>query len=151
ETPTGVRMALDVHPAVRPVLGTPSVPLVITEGVKKGDALVSRGACAVALLGVWNWRGTNDARGPTALAAWEDIALNGRRVLVVFDSDVMLKREVHCALGRLGAFLESRGATVFYVYLPSGPHGEKVGVDDYLVAGHGLEDVYGLADRELRP
>ncbi len=46
ETPTGSRMALDVHPFVRDQLGDPSVPLFITEGIKKGDALVSRGGNA---------------------------------------------------------------------------------------------------------
>src|SRR5215204_2164889 len=43
ETPGGARMALDVHPAARDLLGNPAIPLFITEGVKKGDALVSRG------------------------------------------------------------------------------------------------------------
>src|SRR5919202_1605189 len=43
ETPHGASMALDVHPFCRERLGDPTVPLFITEGVKKGDALVSRG------------------------------------------------------------------------------------------------------------
>jgi hypothetical protein len=54
ETPSGSRLVLDVHPFARERLGNPSVPLFITEGIKKGDALVSRGLCAVALLGVWS-------------------------------------------------------------------------------------------------
>ena len=78
-------------------------------GVKKGDALVSRGLCAVAVIGVWNWRGTNDKGGKTVLPDWEHIALNTRQIYIVFDSDVMLKPEVHAALVRLKAFLEARG------------------------------------------
>ena len=70
ETPTGTRMVLDVYPFAREMLGDPSVPLLITEGIKKGDALVSRGLCAMALLGVWNWRGRNQDGGLTALAEW---------------------------------------------------------------------------------
>ena len=108
ETPSGSRMVLDVHPFARKRLGNPSIPLFITEGIKKGDALVSRGRCAVALLGVWNWRGRNDEGGLTALAEWDYVALNGREVYIVFDSDVMLKPEVHKAMVRLKAFLESR-------------------------------------------
>jgi Domain of unknown function (DUF3854) len=50
-------MALDVHPFCRESLKDPGVPLFVTEGIKKSDALVSRGLCAVALIGVWNWRG----------------------------------------------------------------------------------------------
>jgi hypothetical protein len=108
ETPAGSRMALDVHPAARDRLGNPAVPLFITEGVKKGDALVSRGLCAVSLIGVWNWRGKNEHGGKTALPEWEDVALNGRQVYIVFDSDVMLKPEVHAALARFKSFLEGR-------------------------------------------
>ncbi len=108
ETPSGSRMALDVHPFAQEKLGDPSVPLFVTEGVKKGDCLASHDLCAVALVGVWNWRGTNDRGGKTILADWNYVALNGRRVYVVFDSDVMLKPGVHKALVGLKAFLEGR-------------------------------------------
>lgn len=108
ETPRGSRMALDVHPFAREKLGDPQIPLFVTEGIKKGDALVSQGLCAVSLLGVWNWRGSNRHGGKVALPEWENVALNGRRVYVVFDSDVMLKPEVHAAVSRLKAFLEGR-------------------------------------------
>jgi hypothetical protein len=108
ETPGGSRMALDVHPFAHEKIGDPSVPLFITEGIKKGDALVSRGLCAISLIGVWNWRGTNEHGGKTALPEWEYVALNGREVYIVFDSDVMLKPEVYAALARLKAFLEGR-------------------------------------------
>jgi hypothetical protein len=108
ETPGGSRMALDVHPFAREKLGDPSVPLFVTEGIKKGDALVSRGLCAIALIGVWNWRGTNEHGGKTALPEWEGVALNDREVYIVFDSDVMLKPQVYDALARLKPFLESR-------------------------------------------
>ena len=108
ETPSGSRMALDVHPFAREKLGDPSVPLFVTEGVKKGDALVSRDLCALALIGVWNWRGTNDRGGKTILADWNYVALNGRRVYIVFDSDVMLKPSVYKALVGLKAVLEDR-------------------------------------------
>ena len=109
ETLSGSRMVLDVHPFVQEMLGNPSVPLFITEGIKKGDALVSRGLCTVTLLGVWSWRGTNEHGGKVALYEWEYVALNnGRRVYIVFDSDVMLKPGVHEALRRVKALLESR-------------------------------------------
>lgn len=109
ETPSGTRMVLDVHPFAQEMLVDPSVPLLITEGIKKGDALVSRGLCAVALLGVWNWRGRNEHGGLTAMAEWESIALNDYRpVSIVYDSDVMRKPTVYKALVRLKSFLENR-------------------------------------------
>lgn len=110
ETRAGSRMAIDVPPGARPWLGNPSRPLFITEGVRKADAAVSKGLCCVALLGVWNWRGRNKFGGKTALPDWESIALNEREIFIAFDSDVMVKPEVHAALVRLKAFLESRGA-----------------------------------------
>ena len=119
ETPAGSSMTLDVHPSVNGKLSDPNIPLFVTEGIKKGDALASRGLCTVALIGVWNWRGKNAKGGKTALADWEHVALNDRVVYIVFDSDVMEKRAVHAALVRLKSFLESRGAKVEVIYLPS--------------------------------
>lgn len=78
--------------------------------MKKADAAVSKGLCCIALLGVWNWRGENEHGGKTILADWEHIHLKGRRVYIVFDSDVMTNPHVHSVLVRLKAFLESRGA-----------------------------------------
>src|SRR5439155_1756313 len=55
ELPPGSDVQLDCPPTCRPQLANPAVPLWITEGQKKADALVSCGLCAVALLGVWNF------------------------------------------------------------------------------------------------
>jgi hypothetical protein len=150
ETVSEQRMVLDVHPRVLRHMGDPAVPLVVTEGPIKGDALVSAGACAVAVLGVWSWRGTNDKGGKVALPDWEAVAFNGRRVLIAFDSDVMTKGSVHLAMGRMAGLFTSRGAEVMFAYLPSGPMGRKIGVDDWLVAGHTVDDLWALAKSNLR-
>ncbi len=150
ETPGGSRMALDVPPLIRAKLADPSVPLWITEGVRKGDSGASAGLCCIALLGVWNWRGTNELGGNAALADWEYIPPNGRLVCICFDSDVMTKPEVHLALERLAAFLKLRGATVHFIYPPSGPARAKQGLDDYLAAGHTVEELLACSSPELR-
>ena len=36
------------------------------------------------------------------------------------------------------------------MYLPSGPNGQKVGLDDFLATGHCVDDVIALASHELR-
>lgn len=105
ETPAKWRMRLDVHPRSRAALANPKVPLVVTEGARKGDAAVSNGLCVVALLGVWNWRGTNDDGGKVALPDWNDVALNGRKVYLAFDSDAWEKPDVYRALTDLRAYL----------------------------------------------
>lgn len=141
ETPNKARMVVDVPPRVREKLGDPSIPLTVTEGVRKADAAVSHGLACIALLGVWNWRGSNDEGGLTALAFWESVALNGRSVYIAFDSDVMTKPAVHDALTRLGAFLTRRGAEVAYIYLPPEPDGRKVGLDDHFAEGRTVADL----------
>lgn len=146
ETPTRSQMALDVHPSILDKMGNPKVPIYITEGIRKADAAVSRGLCCIALLGVWNWRGTNEHGGKTALPDWEAIALNGRPVYICFDSDVMLKPEVQQAMLRLKDFLEMKGAEVRLIYLPSGEGEAKVGLDDYLAAGHSVKEMLSLAE-----
>ncbi|MBA3789758.1 MAG: DUF3854 domain-containing protein [Rubrobacter sp.] len=143
-------MALDVHPAMRKAVRDPSRPLFVTEGIKKGDALTSQDLATVSLVGVWNWRGTNEHGGKTALSGWEYVALEGRKVYIVFDSDVMEKREVYAALSRLKTFLQGRKATVLLIYLPAGSGESKQGVDDYLVAGHEVDELLSHATSELK-
>ncbi len=152
ETPFGTRMVLDIPPTVlaSKALRSPVQPLFITEGIRKVDAGVSAGLCTIGLLGVWNWRGTNELGGKTALPEWESIHLQGRTVYIVFDSDVMTKVSVALAMSRLKGFLESRGADVQLIYLPDGPDGAKVGLDDYLALGHSVDDLMPHATKELR-
>ena len=149
--PGGQPMRLDCHPRSVPLLQDPQVPLWVTEGVKKSDALVSHGLCALTLLGVWNWRGRNAQGGKVALPEWQDIALNGRDVRLVFDSDIMEKAPVEQALLALAGYLTSKGAHVHAAYLP-GADGSKVGVDDYLLT-HTPADLEHLLEvpRRARP
>ena len=145
EMPRGQSVRLDCPPRCRATLADPNTPLWITEGVKKGDALASRGQCAIALLGVWNFKGANDKGGVTLLADFDYIALNGRQVNIVFDSDVMTKPQVRGALDRLTEHLQRKGAHVTAVYLPQS-NGAKTGVDDYLLT-RTVADLEGLAER----
>jgi hypothetical protein len=113
EQPGGVRCILDVNPLNMAAVDDSHIRLWIGEGVKKGDSLASRGECAISLSGVWNWQ-----REGEPLACWDYVALAGREVYVVFDSDVMVKREVQLALERFVDFLKGRGARAQVVYLP---------------------------------
>jgi hypothetical protein len=145
-------MSLDVHPRSRPHLANPALPLFITEGSRKADALISAGARAVVgVIGVWNWRGRNGDDGLALLADWEWVALKeGRQVFVAYDSDVMVKEPVHRAMGRMGVALRRTGASVAYCYLPAGAGGVKRGADDFLAGGGRLEEIVALAAPHLR-
>jgi len=108
-----------------PLIQDVAVPLIITEGTRKADSAVSRGLCAVSILGVAAWH-----RAP----GWNDFPLAARDIYICFDSDVMTKRAVWIQLRDLKAWLESRKARVRLIYVPCGAAGEKVGLDDWLAA-----------------
>jgi len=143
EMPAGQGIRLDCPPSCRVALADQKISLFITEGQKKADALASRGACAIALLGVWNFKGKNSFGGVTLLADFDHIALNSRDVRIVFDNDVMRKSEVRKALERLTAHLQRKGAHISAVYLPlDGPKG----VDEFLASGKTLSDLEALIE-----
>ncbi|OAI40626.1 hypothetical protein AYO38_05590 [bacterium SCGC AG-212-C10] len=141
EWPSGQPLVLSVPPRCREHLDDPDVPLWITEGDKKADALASHGACAISLNGVSGGRGTNPKGGKTRLPCWDSIALNEREVILAFDSDSATKPQVMRQLASEAAWLTSRKARVRVLYLPHKENGEKQGVDDFLASGHELADL----------
>jgi putative DNA primase/helicase len=121
-----------IDPTLVPAIQDPAIPLWITEGVKKGDALTTQNVCAVALDGVYNWRNSH-----ATLGDWEDVKLRGREVSICFDADTTTKPAVQQAMIRLGRWLKYKGvAKVWYLVVPASVNGVQVkGVDDYLAAG----------------
>ncbi len=143
ESPQGSRVILDVHPRALEEVCHGDGDLWIVEGAKKADALISRGAAAVALTGVWMAH-VPKSKPKRLLPCWDHVRLAGRRVFVAFDSDWRRKETVHDALEWLVGALEDRGADVRVAYLEDGPGGEKVGADDYLVAGGTVAELKAL-------
>ena len=144
ENPSGSSIRLDCPPHCQKMLGDPSVPLWITEGSKKADALASKDACAISLTGVWGFKGKNASGGVTFLADWDHITLKERTVYLAFDSDITTKKQARQALDRLAEHLHRKGALLSIIYLPH--HGrQKTGIDDYLL-DHTLEDALELAE-----
>jgi Domain of unknown function (DUF3854) len=137
---------VDVHPLSHDAIIDPRVPLWITEGVKKADALRSRGQCAVALPGVWNWRSAHGTLGD-----WEDICLKGRDVRVCYDADILTNMMVRKAAQRLSAWLKSKGARPALVYPPELDGEQHKGVDDFLAAGGDLDLLMDTAGVPLPP
>ena len=129
ETPHGQTNRLDVPPSVGERIRDPAVELWITEGTRKADAAAAVGLACVSLSGVWNWRGKNDKGGKVALPDWHDFAMNGRMVVLAFDSDSATKISVAAALVALADYLVSKGATVRVCSLPDDVDG-KTGLDD---------------------
>ena len=142
EWPERVPLCLDVLPRYRAALADVTIPIWITEGAKKADALASAFGASIVpinLNGVWGWkqRGHDGASHP--LEDLDHIAWAGRRVVLAFDNDVTRKAEVQDALKALRRHLSSRGAVVDVLYLPDA--GEKLGVDDALAGGMSSEQL----------
>ena len=78
EFPSGQPMAVDVPPRCLPNIANPSVPLIVTEGVKKGDAGVCGGVCLVDFIGLYHGGGANEQGGRAMLADVEFVAMNDR-------------------------------------------------------------------------
>jgi hypothetical protein len=133
---------LDVHPRMRHLISDTSTEITFCEGVKKADALVSRGMLAVAITGVWNF-----LSGGEPIADMMEIPINGRRVNICFDSDMLYNPNVQEAAKRLAEHLISRGAEVFICYLPNKPDGSKMGADDFFVAGGTVSEIRMLMRR----
>lgn len=155
ETPYRSRMRLDINPLARTWLRDMTRPLLITEGIKKGDAAVSHGLCCIALIGVNNWRGSDDGDAVAELPDWEAVPLKSadgrpRIVYICFDSDVYQKREVRIALRRLKRFLTRRGADVRIIYLPAQNGGAKQGMDDFFAAGRTVDELLTYAEQGSR-
>lgn len=145
----GRASVLDVHPrwtladGVIPPIRDVTIPLWITEGIKKADSLTSRGCVTVALNGVYNWRSTHGTLGD-----WEDIPLKGRKITVAFDADALGNPNVLRAMTRLGRWLKSKGAAQVLYLIPPAQHAghDTKGVDDYFAAGGTLAE---LEDRAI--
>jgi len=127
----------------------PRLPLIITEGAKKAAAILSAGAPAVALPGIWNGA-VKDALGRRALHP--DLAalpLKGRSCSVLFDYSTSDRgrRDVARAARRQGWLLQLAGAATVVVGCCPGP---AKGADDALAAGVPLQQL--LADLQpVRP
>jgi hypothetical protein len=159
ETPEGSRLVVDVPDRVKPFIGDVRIPLWITESPRKADALLSHGFPAIAVTGVWGWRGRNDFGGLAALGDWEGIAFRGknpdgstirRKVTLCFDSDQAVNPQVHGAVERCAAFVRTRGANVRFACIPH-PESGKLGIDDYFGLGHTADDIKATVVEELPP
>ncbi len=149
ETPGGISPIVDVHPRMLEEVRSGDGPILITEGAKTGDAPTSQRIPTMVLAGVWMWC-VPKVKPYRLKPCFDHIRLKGREVFVAFDSDCMSKTGVQDALAALVAALEARGAVVKVIYLPDAPDGSKQGVDDYLVAGGTIKEMFMLA-RKFEP
>lgn len=125
-------------------LGDINIPLVLIEGPVKVDSCfhgIPTGYAFVGLTGTWNivdhrgedgvWRQENEKT--RVLPELKAIPMNGRTVIVLFDSDIKTNGSVAKAAKFIGNWARKRGGHPLRVNLPSEPDGRKNGADDYLM------------------
>jgi len=144
----------------------PALPAVVVEGEFKtlalwrlawyglGDAADMPAFLPVGLQGVFSWRGvvgkTEDSEGHRVdvkgpVPDLSRIPWSGRRVIILFDSDVDVNVQVGVARQQLTRELESRGAEVSWYRWPSDVPPELKGIDDFLAARGPAEVIRQLA------
>ena len=158
ESPLGSGNHIYIPPGTGPLLSDATKELLIVEGEKKALAGTQDGIPTIGLSGVWNWAmkrpkdpTTGRGTGPRKLIDdLERIQWEGRKVTIVFDSDLKDKPEVAWARWHLAQALGKRGADVRAVDLPAGQDGAKCGLDDFLIA-HGPATLRLLLDSAQTP
>lgn len=154
--PTGTRLALDVHPDCFPYLEDTSVDAMITEGIKKADAILSaarkegRKLLVLAANGCDGWRAKVNGSS-VATPDFMDIAWDDRKVYVNSDSDYRTNNQVSNGWNGCATYLSSKTGEhrTFLVVTPS-KGTDKQGADDFLAQGHSLGDLLEQAQTPER-
>jgi hypothetical protein len=152
--PSDTRNALDVHPFSRSVVRDSSVPLIVTEGIKKGDAILSHAThdysvppdyCVLSLNGCYGWKSSTDTTESVASLDWHDVGLADRHCYLVADSDYLTNENVRKGWDECARYLASKAGdsrVSIVVVPPTGP--KKQGADDYLLT-HTLDELLSYA------
>ncbi|MBD2505174.1 DUF3854 domain-containing protein, partial [Anabaena azotica] len=113
------------------VMANPQIPIILTEGEKKGACLLSLGYPAIALPGIWNGRvGKEDFERlhPDLVP----MAQPGRRFIILFDYETKPKTQLQVfqATRRTAHVIQDAGCECSIALLP----GPEKGIDDWVVA-----------------
>ena len=120
-SPTGRGNRLYVPPGITPaILADATVVLHITEGEFKALKATQDRIPCLALPGVWSWK-TRLHTKSLAIPDLDRVTSKGRRVIVVFDSDLADKPPVQWAEHCLVQELRRRGAEVYVLRLRRAP------------------------------
>jgi hypothetical protein len=146
----GVAPYFPVRTRVHRRLQDVAIPLVFTEGEKKGALLDQLGFAAIAAPGVRCFHDVAHRKDTDEYRLHELIrkhaTITARPCLIVFDADIVENDQVMQAARVLAGMLLAAGAaSVRLVMIPGSTSSQKVGVDDFFVA-HGEQALRALID-----
>ena len=110
------------------VADNPQLPIAVTEGAKKAGCLLSNSHIPICLTGVWNGKQKKRLKAIPTLAPF---LVRGRPIHLVFDSDIVVKRQVQEAL-KVAGYLATKAGCITGVALWEHEEATK-GVDDLIV------------------
>jgi hypothetical protein len=117
--PQGEPNRLYVPRTVLSLINDEKTQLIITEGEKKTLCAASHGYRAVGISGANNWRAKYlPTEESIPLKEFNSLLFNGRKLIIVLDSDIQDNWVIQLAENGLADFLRSRGAEVFCARLP---------------------------------
>ncbi len=134
------RGKIDVPRGVPPALQDGTRRMLITTSVIGADALVSRGECAVALVGAWaNCVGDR---------LWDQLPVAGRTIGIILDSDEFIESAHRAAIKRFVRGLNQRGADARVLLVPPGLTAENVTLEEFLAGGGDVDEMlsHGMHD-----
>ncbi|MDJ0744320.1 MAG: DUF3854 domain-containing protein [Xenococcaceae cyanobacterium MO_167.B27] len=91
------------------VADNPQLPIEITEGAKKAGCLLAHGYISICVTGVWN---SKEKKKLKAIASLAPFLVKGRPIHLVFDSDIVVKKQVQEALKYAGYLAVKQGCIV---------------------------------------
>ena len=140
----GSKPSLYLPPTVKD-LDNAKVPLWIVEGEKKTLRWWQEGfKCSVGLGGCWNWKDSYSLI-PKLIEDFNQIALRGRKVTIISDSDFGTNPNVRIGYLLLSGTLLREGVKVHLIVIPCRKGGVKQGLDDFLQSDHHtVKDVLSL-------
>jgi hypothetical protein len=130
------------------IRANPSIPIVITEGAKKGLCLLSNGYVGIALTGCYGWKHEKNLIHDLQAITWE-----GRRVIIALDQDEKpeTQKTVMNAIKGLGFELQGtkdKPGQRAKVFIAQWNSVEGKGIDD-LTANRGLERLNEVMEKAV--
>ncbi|NER45836.1 MAG: DUF3854 domain-containing protein [Symploca sp. SIO1A3] len=110
----------------------PSIPVILTEGEKKAQCLLSLGFAAIALPGIWCGRVKSPIPGIEQLHPDLMPIAKGRKFIILFDYEIKQKTrwQIFRATQRTGKCIQEAGGKCEVALLP----GLQKGIDDWVVS-----------------
>jgi len=141
---------------------TQSQEIWLTEGELKSLSGFLQGLPIVALGGVWSWRTSGEETallangeklkdGEALLPELAQVDWSGKKINLLYDSDIIPGHKAYDAFPRLAEQLYRRGAEeVRILSLPSVAQGQKTGLDEFILARgpeQALQDLLAMKNR----